>query len=352
MPEKSFYQYFFNIILIGPVGVGKSALLGRLVGQQHIPNLKSTVGIEYGSILFNVENTHIKLQVWDTGGAENQKNIVNGYVTGSKAIFLCYDISKHDSFINAKSRLTEIKKHFRNSPLIFLVGLKSDLSEQRQVSLEEAEAFKQQEDMHAFEEVSALANKNVQALFIKAAKMLSENFPNENEIVENDEAPETVINTLPAIPTISIIRIIFEKLGFIRLEKTDTNGSSINFKLDKLSDSSSTEKIINAIIKDMNLLQNQISAGGTTITNEGKSALFPRGVADLYEVIKSSCDEKDYLQILKAWYPILNDAINRGSGTIFRRYRITDQFYQKAFNRIKTHLEALNELPQCQSNRI
>jgi GTPase SAR1 family protein len=59
---------------------------------------------------------------------------------------------------------------------IFLIGNKADLEEQRKVSKEKAEAFKNDYELDLFMETSAKTGMNAQELFAEAAKLLFQDY--------------------------------------------------------------------------------------------------------------------------------------------------------------------------------
>lgn len=64
--------------------------------NQHEP----TLGVEFGSKIFSIKNTLIKIQVWDTAGQESFKSITRAYYKSSIASLLVFDISSESSFNN------------------------------------------------------------------------------------------------------------------------------------------------------------------------------------------------------------------------------------------------------------
>ena len=56
--------------------------------------------------------------------------------------------------------------------LIYLIGLKCDLEEDRKISLQEAKAFAKDHDIQRVFEASALTGFNVEDIFVNAGKEL------------------------------------------------------------------------------------------------------------------------------------------------------------------------------------
>ena len=77
---------------------------------------------------------------------------------------MVYDITKHASFVNTETWLTELKKHSDNNIVVMLVGNKCDLRHLRSVHKEEAVAFAKKHGL-AFMETSALDKTGVDESF-------------------------------------------------------------------------------------------------------------------------------------------------------------------------------------------
>jgi len=91
------------------------------------------------------------------------------YYKGVEGIMLCYDITSRKSFFELEVWTPEIKEKARENVTMYLVGTKCDLEDQRQVPLEEAQAFAQSHDLKYFE-TSALLSVNINNVFESMAR--------------------------------------------------------------------------------------------------------------------------------------------------------------------------------------
>jgi len=80
--------------------------------------------------------------------------------------------NKKDSFVKAQHWMNEIKNE-PSRPLVYLVGLKSDLEEKRQVSHQLASDFAQIHNINGFLEVSPKTLHNVSRLFVEIGNALT-----------------------------------------------------------------------------------------------------------------------------------------------------------------------------------
>ena len=76
------------------------------------------------------------------------------------------------SFNSLNSWITELKQNSHPELKIFLIGNKNDLSDNRQVSYEEALSFMHKNNLDYFEETSAKEGLNVEEIFKKAVNIL------------------------------------------------------------------------------------------------------------------------------------------------------------------------------------
>mmetsp|Transcript_24794 Transcript_24794/g.17499 ORF Transcript_24794/g.17499 Transcript_24794/m.17499 type:complete len:82 (+) Transcript_24794:254-499(+) len=79
----------------------------------------------------------IRAQIWDTAGQERYRAIANAYYRQAVGVLVVYDITERTTFENLDRWLNEIRTHADQKIVILLVGNKSDLQQNRQVSYEE-----------------------------------------------------------------------------------------------------------------------------------------------------------------------------------------------------------------------
>ena len=111
----------------------------------------------------------MKLQIWDTAGQERFRAIQASYYKGANGILVVYDITERKSFDNLNSWLIEIEKNGNKNVYKLLIGNKSDLEDQRQISKEEGKEFAEINGMKFFE-TSAKENFQVQEAFIQLTR--------------------------------------------------------------------------------------------------------------------------------------------------------------------------------------
>lgn len=91
----------------------------------------------------------------------------------SKYYFIIiYLIYSQDSFRNLDNWLREIKNQSSPDIKVFVIGNKSDLENERKISTDQGEQFKNENKLDLFMESSAKTGFNAKNVFIEAAKTL------------------------------------------------------------------------------------------------------------------------------------------------------------------------------------
>ncbi|CAH1644977.1 unnamed protein product [Spodoptera littoralis] len=135
------YSYIFKYIIIGDMGVGKSCLLHQFTDKKFMADCPHTIGVEFGTRIIEVAGQKIKLQIWDTAGQERFRAVTRSYYRGAAGALMVYDITRRSTYNHLSSWLTDTRNLTNPSTVIFLIGNKSDLDGQRDVTYEEAKQF-------------------------------------------------------------------------------------------------------------------------------------------------------------------------------------------------------------------
>jgi len=157
-------DYKLKLVVVGDSGVGKTNLIKRFANNTFNSNSKATVGVEFLSKSFKINNRIFKIEIWDTAGQERYKSITAAYYKGAKGALVVYDITSKISFENIDKWMMEIKEKSSKDLKLMIIGNKSDLKDARQVSNEEA-LRKAQDTGIALMETSALDSTNVKEAF-------------------------------------------------------------------------------------------------------------------------------------------------------------------------------------------
>lgn len=112
--------------------------------------------------------------------------VTSAYYRGALGAMLVYDITKRQTFDHIARWLEELRGHADKNLVIILVGNKTDLESDRDVSTEDAKEYAQKENLF-FIETSALDSTNVETAFLN---ILTEIYRvvSKKSLVANEEA--------------------------------------------------------------------------------------------------------------------------------------------------------------------
>merc|ERR1712242_669900 len=132
---------------------------------------QATIGIDFLSKTMYLEDRTVRLQLWDTAGQERFRSLIPSYIRDSTVAVVVYDVTNVNSFQQTSKWIDDVRSERGNDVIIMLVGNKTDLSDKRQVSIDEGE--RKAQDLNVmFIETSAKTGYNVKQLFRRVAAAL------------------------------------------------------------------------------------------------------------------------------------------------------------------------------------
>ncbi|KAI3388188.1 hypothetical protein SNEBB_006234 [Seison nebaliae] len=156
---------------------------------------EGTVGIDFLCKTIHIGEQAIRLQFWDTAGQERFRALTPSYMQDSTAAVIVYDVTSKSSFDETKTWINDFRKKRGNDVLIFLVGNKIDLVQERQITTEQGEARAKKNKIQYFE-TSAKTGENISKLFMNIGKSM----PGVEDI-NADQIPRSVENITVEEPT-------------------------------------------------------------------------------------------------------------------------------------------------------
>ncbi|KZT56397.1 ras-domain-containing protein [Calocera cornea HHB12733] len=160
-----------KIVLLGDQSVGKTSLITRFMYDTFDQTYQATIGIDFLSKTMYLEDRTVRLQLWDTAGQERFRSLIPSYIRDSSVAIVVFDITNRASFLSTSKWIDDVRSERGSDVIIVLVGNKADLSNDRQVTQEEAQAKSIELDI-IYMETSAKAGHNVKTLFKKIAMLL------------------------------------------------------------------------------------------------------------------------------------------------------------------------------------
>ncbi|MHA1791456.1 MAG: Rab family GTPase [Promethearchaeota archaeon] len=179
--------FTFKLIVIGDENVGKTSLILRHAEDKFKNDYLPTLGVSITTnfVELPIRKTKVNFSTWDFGGQKYFRRVRLSYYAGAQACFVVFDLTNKASFEKVKM-WNEERLKFSGDIITILIGNKSDLPEERQVSQQEAIELANKLGVSYFE-TSALTGANVHDVFnLLAYKLVDQ----ETRKVERNELME------------------------------------------------------------------------------------------------------------------------------------------------------------------
>jgi len=158
-----------KLALIGPGGVGKTALTIKFVHGIFLEKYDPTIEDSYRKMIQISEEQHVMTEILDTAGAEQFASMRDMYIKLANGFLLVYSIVSVATFEEMAAlhrqiyRVKEMEPDTGKIPIV-LVGNKADLTEHRKVTMEQGAALAAKCQC-SFLETSAKTSLNLERLF-------------------------------------------------------------------------------------------------------------------------------------------------------------------------------------------
>jgi len=166
-------KFILKILTAGEGGVGKTTLLHRYVEGKFSADTKMTIGVEFFLKEIDLDGKQCTLQLWDFGGQERFRFLLESYVLGAKGALLMFDLTRPMTLENLQQWVAICRKGDSNLPILFL-GTKLDLVNDIMVDDDYALSFKEQFELFDFMKISSKSGENVSEAFEKLTKKILE----------------------------------------------------------------------------------------------------------------------------------------------------------------------------------
>ena len=166
-------QTCYKVVVVGTSGVGKTAIVQRLVDNTFQEETQSTVGVEFKSYQITLDAETIKLNIWDTAGQERFRSVSKAYFRSAVGAILVFALNDADSFNELENWLNDLHTLAAPNAAIILIGNKSDIENDRAITTSEGQAFAERHGMN-YLETSAKDGKNINEAFLRLAKTIND----------------------------------------------------------------------------------------------------------------------------------------------------------------------------------
>ncbi|KAI7309070.1 hypothetical protein KC315_g13131 [Hortaea werneckii] len=141
-----------KLVLLGEAAVGKSSLVLRFVNNDFQPNKEPTIGAAFLTQKCQLPARTIKFEIWDTAGQERFASLAPMYYRNAQSALVVYDVTKKSSLTKARHWVAELQRQASPGIVIALVGNKKDLCEEEDEADESGDAGESGEQQQQEEE--------------------------------------------------------------------------------------------------------------------------------------------------------------------------------------------------------
>ncbi|MFW9819195.1 MAG: Rab family GTPase [Candidatus Thorarchaeota archaeon] len=159
-------EFVYKIVILGDAAVGKTSLINRFVENSFSEDYRATLGANIVRKDVNLDNTKVRLIMWDLAGQEKYQVVRSLYFQGCQGALLVYDVTRYSTFESINSKwLRDFKKYVKKEGAYILIGNKSDLTDQRTVTEERGKEIANKIKASHFIETSAKMGENIEEAF-------------------------------------------------------------------------------------------------------------------------------------------------------------------------------------------
>ena len=215
-------QAGYKVLVVGDDGVGKAALLVQFSKGSFTENYNKVIGVDFHIKSIRIKTKEgpiiVKLQIWDTGDQEKFRSIRPMYYRDSRGAVLVFDVTNASSFEHLPHWIEDVRSSVKSEIPLLLVGNKSDLVDQRQVTLNDINSLTRNFNLY-YTETSAKTGKGVDGCFyILTCLILGIELPKRSIDTDKDLAPLTRQFGIPGTKYRIQLRLINGKWAFLILK--------------------------------------------------------------------------------------------------------------------------------------
>lgn len=159
-----------KVVLVGKTEVGKTSLNQRFIREEFNHYYQKTLGLKFKTKIAEIDASRlIKFHLWEKGEDENSSQIHSVLYNEAHAVVICCDLTSRDSFNGLIADLEETASYAPKA-FVYLVGTKTDLRDQHQVTEKELRALAEQHERKCYcMFTSAATGAGVKELFFDIA---------------------------------------------------------------------------------------------------------------------------------------------------------------------------------------
>ena len=180
--NKSNEEIQMKFLLIGEQAVGKSSLINQYIEGKFEENLLCAAGLDLKKKYIKINQTSIKLMIYDTAGHERFRTLSKNQISSTKGILIVYDVTEKESFDALNFWMKSFKENANKNAICLIIGNKIDLENKRVIGYDEGKKFAEKYGVK-FIETSAKSAVGVNEAFYSVAKEIFDNEINVDDII-------------------------------------------------------------------------------------------------------------------------------------------------------------------------
>jgi Ras-related protein Rab-1A len=195
-------DFLLKFLLIGEPESGKTCLLLNFVKDPFNDRYLSTIGVDFKVHTMALGSSRVRLQIWDTGGAERFRTITSSYYRGAHGIAIVFNVRDRKSFEAIPQWKHEIERYASDSVEVILIGTKIDDITTRLVTYEEGKAKADSIGVR-YIETSAKTSVGVQEAFVTLSQQIITNMKSRSSRPPIASSQAQIVN--PALSQVLIV---------------------------------------------------------------------------------------------------------------------------------------------------
>lgn len=159
-----------KVCMLGEFGVGKTSLVTRFVENKYDDSYLSTIGVKVSRKPVSFDGLDLNMLLWDLAGGRTFGAAKGSYLKGASGALIVFDLTRQETFDLVSYYLQQLMEANSHAALV-LIGNKTDLHDQAQVSLEDVEKLAQ-ELACPFFMTSAKSGSHVEEAFERLGRLI------------------------------------------------------------------------------------------------------------------------------------------------------------------------------------